>query len=197
MLGGARQSCGAVERGGLGPAKLGRISQKYRRSLLESYVELGLQSIHAKTLRFINRGHILENCTNCVIELKKRGIYTVVHIINGLPGETKEDMLETVKYLNELAIDGLKIHMLHILKDTPLATYYEKHPFHLLTKEEYIDIVCDELRLLNPKIVIHRITGDPKKEDLIAPTWLIKKFCVLNDIDKEMKKRDIYQGDLL
>lgn len=160
-------------------------------------VELGLQSIHAKTLRFINRGHTLENFTNCVKELKKRGIYTVVHIINGLPGETKEDMLETVKYLNELAIDGLKIHMLHILKDTPLATYYEKHPFHLLTKEEYIDIVCDELRLLNPKIVIHRITGDPKKEDLIAPTWLIKKFCVLNDIDKEMKKRNIYQGDLV
>ena len=160
-------------------------------------VELGLQSINAKTLRFINRGHTLENFTNCVKELKKRGIYTVVHIINGLPGETKEDMLETVKYLNELAIDGLKIHMLHILKDTPLATYYEKHPFHLLTKEEYIDIVCDELRLLNPKIVIHRITGDPKKEDLIAPTWLIKKFCVLNDIDKEMKKRNIYQGDLV
>ena len=160
-------------------------------------VELGLQSIHAKTLRFINRGHTLENFTNCVKELKKRGIYTVVHIINGLPGETKEDMLETVKYLNELTIDGLKIHMLHILKDTPLATYYEKHPFHLLTKEEYIDIVCDELRLLNPKIVIHRITGDPKKEDLIAPTWLIKKFCVLNDIDKEMKKRNIYQGDLV
>lgn len=160
-------------------------------------VELGLQSIHAKTLRFINRGHTLENFTNCIKELKKRGIYTVVHIINGLPGETKEDMLETVKYLNELAIDGLKIHMLHILKDTPLATYYEKHPFHLLTKEEYIDIVCDELRLLNPKIVIHRITGDPKKEDLIAPTWLIKKFCVLNDIDKEMKKRNIYQGDLV
>ena len=160
-------------------------------------VELGLQSIHAKTLRFINRGHTLENFTNCVKELKKRGIYTVVHTINGLPGETKEDMLETVKYLNELAIDGLKIHMLHILKDTPLATYYEKHPFHLLTKEEYIDIVCDELRFLNPKIVIHRITGDPKKEDLIAPTWLIKKFCVLNDIDKEMKKRNIYQGDLV
>ena len=160
-------------------------------------VELGLQSIHAKTLRFINRGHTLENFSNCVKELKKRGIYTVVHIINGLPGETKEDMLETVKYLNELAIDGLKIHMLHILKDTPLATYYEKHPFHLLTKEEYIDIVCDELRLLNPKIVIHRITGDPKKEDLIAPTWLIKKFCVLNDIDKEMKKRNNYQGDLV
>ena len=160
-------------------------------------VELGLQSIHAKTLRFINRGHTLENFTNCVKELKKRGIYTVVHIINGLPGETKEDMLETVKYLNELAIDGLKIHMLHILKDTPLATYYEKHPFHLLTKEEYIDNDCDELRLLNPKIVIHRITGDPKKEDLIAPTWLIKKFCVLNDIDKEMKKRNIYQGDLV
>ena len=84
--------------------------------------------------------------------------------------------------------------MLHIIKNTPLATYYEKHPFHVLTKEEYIDIVISELELLNPQIVIHRLTGDPKKEDLIEPTWLLKKFCVLNDIDKEMKKRDTYQG---
>ena len=106
-------------------------------------------------------------------------------------------MIETVKYLNALKIDGIKIHMLHILKDTPLATYYEKKHFPVLTKEEYIDIVCEQLRYLSPNVVIHRITGDPKKEDLIAPNWLLKKFVVLNDIDKEMKKRDIYQGDLV
>lgn len=157
-------------------------------------IELGLQSIHEDTLKFIRRGHSLENFTECVRELKRRGISVVVHIINGLPNETKEDMIETVKYLNDLHIDGIKIHMLHILKDTPLAKYYELHPFHVLTKEEYIDIVVTQLTYLDPKIVIHRITGDPKKEDLIAPEWLLKKFCVLNDIDKEMKKRDVTQG---
>ena len=158
-------------------------------------VELGLQSIHEKTLKFINRGHNLANFKKAVKELQKRNIKVVVHIINGLPYETKEDMLETVKYLNSLNIDGIKIHMLHIIKDTDLANYYEKNPFHILTKDEYIDIVCDQLEYLNPKIVIHRITGDPKKEDLIEPSWLLKKFVVLNDIDKEMKKRNIYQGD--
>ena len=157
-------------------------------------IELGLQSIKSETLKFINRGHDLNNFTDCVKELQKRHIKVVVHIINGLPNETKEDMLATVRYLNDLHIDGIKIHMLHIIKNTPLATYYQEHPFHILTKEEYIDIVINQLELLDPQIVIHRITGDPKKEDLIEPTWLLKKFCVLNDIDKEMKKRDTYQG---
>ena len=157
-------------------------------------IELGLQSIHEKTLKLINRGHDLKNFEKAVKELQKRNIEVVVHIINGLPGETKEDMLETVKYLNNLKVDGLKIHMLHIIKDTDLADYYQQHKFHILAKEEYIDIVISQLELLNPQIVIHRITGDPKKEDLITPTWLLKKFCVLNDIDKEMVKRNTYQG---
>lgn len=133
-------------------------------------IELGLQSIHEKTLKLINRGHDLKNFEKAVKELQKRNIEVVVHIINGLPGETKEDMLETVKYLNNLKVDGLKIHMLHIIKDTDLADYYQQHKFHILTKEEYIDIVISQLELLNPQIVIHRITGDPKKEDLITPT---------------------------
>lgn len=157
-------------------------------------VELGLQSIHEKTLNFINRGHDLQNFETAIKELQKRNIEVVVHIINGLPGETKQDMIETVKYLNTLKINGIKIHMLHIIKDTDLADYYQEHPFHILTKEEYIDIVISQLEYLSPEIVIHRITGDPKKEDLIEPTWLLKKFCVLNDIDKEMLKRNTYQG---
>ena len=103
-------------------------------------------------------------------------------------------MIETVKYLNNLNIDGIKIHMLNITKNTQLAIYYKENPFHVLTKEEYIDIVINQLEYLNPKIVIHRITADPDPIDLIEPTWLLKKFCVLNDIDKEMKKRDTYQG---
>ena len=132
-----------------------------------------------------------------VKRLRERNINVVVHIINGLPYETKEMMLETAEFLNTLDIQGVKIHMLHILKNTKIAKMYEDENFHVLTKEEYIDIVCDQLKELDPKIVIERITGDPTKEDLIAPEWLLKKFCVLNDIDKEMKKRDIYQGDSL
>ena len=158
-------------------------------------VELGLQTIHESTSNLINRCHTLEEFHNMVEKLRKRNINVVVHIINGLPYETKDMMIETVKYLNNLDIQGIKIHMLSVVKDTVLAKMYKENPFHILTKEEYIDIVCDQLEYLRPEIVINRITGDPNKEDLIEPNWLIKKFCVLNDIDKEMKKRNIYQGD--
>lgn len=157
-------------------------------------IELGLQSMHLKTLKLINRGHDLKNFENMVKKLQERNIEVVVHIINGLPYETKKDMIETAKYLNKLGIDGIKIHMLYIVKNTPLYDIYKEKPFHILTKDEYIDIVINQLEVLNEKIVIHRITGDPKKEDLIEPNWLLKKFCVLNDIDKEMVKRDTYQG---
>ena len=158
-------------------------------------IELGLQSIHEKTNKLINRGESLEEFTNMVKKLKSRGINVIVHIINGLPYETKEDMLETIKYVNNLDIDGIKIHMLHVIKDTKLADLYQKNPFHILTREEYVDIVCDELELLREEIVINRITGDPNPDELIEPKWLIKKFGVLNEIDKEMAKRDSYQGD--
>jgi radical SAM protein (TIGR01212 family) len=157
-------------------------------------IELGLQTIHEKTLNIINRGHTTKEFEDCYHELKRRNINVIVHIINGLPGETKKDMIETAKYLNDLKVDGVKIHMLHVTKNTKLADMYEKEPFHILTKEEYIDIVISQLEYLNENIIIARITGDPVKEDLIEPQWLLKKFCVLNDIDKEMVKRDTYQG---
>lgn len=160
-------------------------------------VEIGLQSMHNETLKLINRGHDLDNFIKCIKELKRRKIRVVVHIINGLPFETKEMMLDTVKFLNDLDIDGIKIHMLHIIKDTALEKLYNETNFHVLTKEEYIDIVIDQLEYLKPKIVIERITGDPAIDDLIEPKWLIKKFCVLNDIDKEMVKRDSFQGKRL
>lgn len=157
-------------------------------------VELGLQTIHETTSKLINRCHTTKEFDEMVKKLRARNINVIVHIINGLPYETKEMMLETIKHINQLDIQGVKIHMLHIVKDTPLATMYQKNPFHILSQEEYVDIVIDQLELLRPEIVIHRITGDPVKEDLIAPTWLLKKFCVLNEIDKEMVKRDTYQG---
>ena len=160
-------------------------------------IELGLQTIHDKTSKLINRCHTLECFEDMVKKLRIRNINVVVHIINGLPNETKEMMIDTVKYLSNLDIQGIKIHMLSILKDTPIEKMYKKNKFKLITREEYIDIVCTQLEYLREDIVIHRITGDPKVSDLVEPDWLIKKVTILNDIDKEMVKRNIYQGDKL
>ena len=118
-------------------------------------IELGLQSMYDETLKYINRGHDLNNFITCVKKLKESNIKVVVHIINGLPGETKEMMINTAKFLNDLNIDGIKIHMLHIIKNTPLADIYLSKPFRLLTKDEYIDIVVSQLEVLKPEIVIH------------------------------------------
>lgn len=157
-------------------------------------IELGLQTIHKKTTKIINRCHTLECFENMVKKLREKNINVVVHIINGLPYETKEDMIKTAKYLNKLDIQGIKIHMLSVIKNTKLEKLYQLKPFHILTEGEYIDIVINQLENLRPEIVINRITGDPKLDDLIQPTWLVKKFCVLNNIDKEMVKRNTYQG---
>ena len=157
-------------------------------------IELGLQTIHEKTSKLINRCHTLEQFDNMVSKLRKRHINVVVHIINGLPYENSNMMLETVKYLNSLDIQGIKIHMLHIIKDTEMANLYLREKFHVLSKDEYIDIVIKQLEILNPKIIINRITSDPDKETLLEPTWLLDKCQLLNDIDKEMKKRNTYQG---
>ena len=157
-------------------------------------IELGLQTIHKKTSILINRGSTLKEFEDCLKKLNERNINVVVHIINGLPYETKEMMIETAKYLSNKKILGIKIHMLHILKNTKLFDLYLKENFHVLTKEEYVDIVCDQLEYLKDEIVINRITGDPDVNDLIEPTWLVKKFGVLNEIDKELVRRDSYQG---
>lgn len=160
-------------------------------------VELGLQSIHECTNKLINRCHSLDCFIDCVNRLRSKNINVVVHIINGLPYETHDMMIETIKFVNNLDIQGVKIHMLHIVRNTDLARLYETNPFHVLTRSEYVNIVCDQLELLRPEIVINRITGDPKKEDLIEPSWLLKKFCVLNEIDKELVRRNSYQGMLI
>ena len=160
-------------------------------------VELGLQTIHEKTALLINRGHSLECFVDMVNKLREKNINVVVHIINGLPYETKEMMIETIKFLNKLDIQGIKIHMLHILKNTKLEKIYKSNPFSLLTKDQYIEIVCEQLKYLRPEIVIHRLTGDPKEDDLIEPKWTLKKIDVLNGIDKYMKKNNIFQGDYI
>lgn len=158
-------------------------------------IELGLQTIHENTAKLINRCHSLECFDNMVKKLRYNNIDVVVHIINGLPYENKKMMLDTIKHLNTLDIQGVKIHMLSIVKNTKLAKMYQEQPFKLLTKDEYIDIVCDQLELLNESIVVHRLTGDPIKEELIEPYWILNKISVLNGIDKELKRRNTYQSE--
>lgn len=157
-------------------------------------IELGLQTIHEKTSILINRCHTLDNFEQMVKKLRSRNINVVVHIINGLPYETHDMMIDTVKYLSTLDIQGIKIHALSILKGTKMEELYNKVHFKIMSREEYINTVCDQLEYLRETIVVHRITGDPKIDDLVEPEWLIKKVTIINDIDKEMKRRNSYQG---
>ena len=158
-------------------------------------IELGFQTSNEKTIQAINR-----NCTNQEFEraiklLREQNIEVVVHIINGLPDETKEDMLNTIKYLNQFDYQGIKIHLLHIMKNTKMGEDYLKNPFKTLTLAEYVDIVTEQIRILKPSIIIHRLTGDAPRDLLIEPLWSLKKFVVMNEIDKEMRKKNAYQGD--
>ena len=157
-------------------------------------IELGLQTIHEKTSILINRCHTLENFEEMVNKLRQRKIDVVVHIINGLPYETHDMMIETIKYLSKLDIQGIKIHALSILKGTKLEELYNSNHFKVMSRSEYINTVCDQLEYLREDIVVHRITGDPMVSELVEPEWLIKKTTILNDIDKEMKRRNSYQG---
>ena len=158
------------------------------------WVEVGLQSMHDETAKRINRGHDYACFLNAIEKLSKTNLKICVHIINGLPYETKEMMIDTIKSISKLPIHAVKIHMLHLIKNTKMAKEYEENPFHLLTQEEYVEIVCEQLTYLPKEIVLERLTGDGIASDLIAPLWTIKKVCVLNEIDKYMAKHDIYQG---
>ncbi len=157
-------------------------------------LELGLQTVNPRTAALINRGHDLKCFDDAVGKLRKRGIDVVVHIINGLPFENEDDMLRTIEHLNSLDIQGLKIHMLHVMKHTPLEDMYQEGIFKLLTRAEYVDITVKQIERLNPDVVLHRLTGDAPKETLIAPAWTAKKFVVMNEIDKLLRKKDTYQG---
>lgn len=157
-------------------------------------IELGLQTIHESTAKLINRGYELNVLVDAVKKLKDKNIEVVVHIINGLPHETKDMMLQTVKFLNDLEIDGIKIHSLFILKDTKLAKMYFNNEFTVQSLEDYVDVVTEQLALINENTVIHRINGDAPRDLLIEPQWSIKKLVVMNEIDKVMKQKNYYQG---
>lgn len=159
-------------------------------------IELGLQTIHEHTAKLINRKTELKEFKDAISRLREIGIEIVVHIINGLPYESKLDMLETIKFINTLDIQGVKIHSLLVLKNTALANLYEKEKFKILSLEEYVDITVSQIELLRPDIIIHRLGADSSLEDLIEPLWTRKKLVVMNEIDKLLRKKDSYQGIL-
>lgn len=158
------------------------------------WIEYGLQSIHDKTLKLLNRGHSSEDFIKAVKLTKDTGINICTHVIIGLPGESKQDILETARVLADLGINGVKIHLLCVLKGTEIEKMYNKNQFKLLSSEEYVDIVCDFLEILPPDITIHRIAGNGLREILVAPKWLSEKFKILNEIDRELDRRNSYQG---
>ena len=161
------------------------------------WVELGLQTIHEDTARYIRRGYPLERFDQAVDELRRRGIEVIVHTILGLPGESDDRILETMKYLNQKDIQGIKLQLLHVLKGTDLAYDYLAGRFRVYEREEYLDLVIRCLENLDPEIVIHRITGDGPKELLLAPLWAGRKREVLNLLHHKMKECGSFQGKAL
>ncbi|AMC93043.1 radical SAM protein [Erysipelothrix larvae] len=158
--------------------------------------EIGLQSIHHQTGLWMNRGHDLNSVVECVNALKEANIPVCLHIINGFPNESVEMMLETARFCASLKPEMIKIHMLHVIKDTPLGQSYLQEPFDIIDQETYVDLVIAQLELLPPETVIARLTGDGVLDDVLAPLWTLKKVSVLNDIDKEMARRNTVQGRL-
>lgn len=160
------------------------------------WIELGLQTIHERTAAYIRRGYPLSCFKEAVKALRQRNLEVIVHTILGLPGESRQDILETMKYLNRRDIQGIKLQLLHVLKGTDLAQDYLEGRFSVYTMEEYLDILIDCLEHLSPDIVIHRLTGDGPKDLLMAPLWSSKKRTVLNALHHECKIRHAYQGRL-
>ena len=160
------------------------------------WIELGLQTIHQRTARFIRRGFSLECYEACAKQLEQAGLTVISHVILGLPGETREDMLATVDYLGHSGIQGIKLQLLHVLKDTDLAVLYEKDPFPLFSLEEYCSLIVDCIERLPENMVIHRITGDGPRKLLIAPLWSTDKKRVLNRIQQMFRERNTWQGRL-
>lgn len=158
------------------------------------WVELGLQTIHEKTAKRIHRGYRLEVFEDAYRRLKEAGLTVVVHVILGLPGETKEEMLETVDYLGKIPVDGIKLQLLHILKGSQMATEYEKNPFSLMELEEYLDLILTCVARLPQSVVIHRLSGDGAKALLIGPAWSANKKLVLNRMMQKFRENGIFQG---
>ena len=161
------------------------------------WVEFGLQTSREDTAELINRGYKNEVYLDAMEKMKKRGIETVTHIILGLPGETREDMRNSVTFAAEAHTDGIKLQLLHVIRGTRLHEMYMENPFHIMTRDEYTDTVIDMIEHLSPEIVIHRLTGDGNRNELVLPNWSMDKRGVLNEIHRKMKLYESYQGKLL
>lgn len=160
------------------------------------WVELGLQTSNDATGRLINRGYDRVVYEKAMALLQQYDIETVTHIIFGLPGETQEDMLNTVKYVQDQGSSGVKFHLLHLMRQTPLEKLYEAGQLTFLTKEEYIDIICQAIGHLDPQTIVHRVTGDAPRDLLIGPLWSLSKWEILNEIDQTLTVRNISQGSM-
>ena len=158
------------------------------------WVELGLQTVSDETARKINRGYKLDVYEDAIYRLKKRNIDFVTHCIFGLPGETKDDMLNTVKYISKTGSKGIKFHLLHLMKNTPMVKLYERGELEFLSQDDYIDLICKGISMIPEEMVVHRLTGDAPRDLLIGPMWSLKKWEVLNAIDKALVDNEIYQG---
>jgi hypothetical protein len=158
------------------------------------WLELGLQSIHEKTLRSINRGHSADTFIDAVRRTSGENIHICTHIIVGLPGETRADIMETARVIAALPIQGIKIHLLLSLRETIIGDLYEKGEITMLDREDYVTILCDILEILPPEMVIQRLTADGYRDIFMAPQWAINKMEVLNAIDRELERRNTYQG---
>lgn len=158
------------------------------------WVELGLQTSNDNTASIINRGYTLDVFEDCLERLRKNNINVVVHTIFGLPGESHEDMINTIRYLSKKDIQGIKIHLLYLLKNTPMEELYNKGELKFLKMDEYVELVSKAISILPPSVVIHRLTGDAPRDLIIGPMWSLKKWEVLNAIDKCLRDKDIYQG---
>lgn len=158
------------------------------------WLELGLQSHLDRTLSAIGRGHDLACFEAAVDGCRERGIRVCAHVILGLPGESREEMLSMAKYLNRSGVEGVKIHLLHVMRGTRLADMHQAGELRVMDRDQYVGLVCDFLELLDPRIVVQRLTGDGNRQDLIAPLWSLAKFEVLNCIDNELERRGTRQG---
>jgi radical SAM protein (TIGR01212 family) len=158
------------------------------------WIELGLQTVDENTAKIINRGYSLKVFEEALNNLRNKDIDVVVHTIFGLPGEDEIKMMNTIEYLAQKDIQGIKIHLLHLMKGTPMVKLYEKGQLSILTKDNYIRLICEAITKLPPNIVIHRLTGDAPRNLLIEPKWSLKKWEVLNAIDSRMKEKGLHQG---
>jgi len=173
-----------------------KLIKKYNRDNFELWIELGIQSMNNASLAFLKRGHTVEKSIESINLISEYGISICVHVILGIPGETWEDMMETAEKISALPVNGIKIHHMHVIKDTVLEQIYNRENFKLMPLKEYVSTVCDFIERLRPDITIHRLMGDRKEDTLLYPKWSIHKGTVLQAIEDEFKNRATFQGFL-